>query len=67
MYGKRITRLITVLEEHGYVQRCPVPGDARASTLAKNWLACEVLIAPLANEAGQMQSLFWVFAAWRAE
>ena len=28
-----LTRLVTVLEEHGYVQRCPVPGDARASTL----------------------------------
>lgn len=29
-----LTRLITVLEERGYVQRCPVPGDARSSTLA---------------------------------
>jgi DNA-binding MarR family transcriptional regulator len=29
-----LTRLVTVLEERGYVQRCPVPGDARASTLA---------------------------------
>ena len=28
-----LTRLITVLEERGYVQRHPVPGDARASTL----------------------------------
>ncbi len=28
-----LTRLVTVLEEQGYVQRCPVPGDARASTL----------------------------------
>jgi DNA-binding MarR family transcriptional regulator len=28
-----LTRLITVLEERGYVQRYPVPGDARASTL----------------------------------
>jgi DNA-binding MarR family transcriptional regulator len=28
-----LTRLVTVLEERGYVQRCPVPGDARASTL----------------------------------
>ena len=28
-----LTRLVTVLEERGYVQRCPVPGDARASTV----------------------------------
>ncbi len=29
-----LTRLITVLEDRGYVQRGPVPGDARASTLS---------------------------------
>jgi DNA-binding MarR family transcriptional regulator len=29
-----LTRLVTALEERGYVRRCPVPGDARASTLA---------------------------------
>jgi DNA-binding MarR family transcriptional regulator len=29
-----LTRLVTALEERGYVDRCPVPGDARASTLA---------------------------------
>ncbi len=29
-----LTRMVTVLEEHGYVQRGSVPGDARASTLA---------------------------------
>jgi DNA-binding MarR family transcriptional regulator len=28
-----LTRLVTVLEERGYVKRHPVPGDARASTL----------------------------------
>jgi DNA-binding MarR family transcriptional regulator len=28
-----LTRLISVLEEKGYVQRCAVPGDARAWTL----------------------------------
>jgi len=28
-----LTRLVTVLEERGLVERCPVPGDARASTL----------------------------------
>jgi DNA-binding MarR family transcriptional regulator len=29
-----LTRLVTALEEQGYVERSPVPGDARASTLA---------------------------------
>ncbi len=29
-----LTRLVTALEERGYVERCRVPGDARASTLA---------------------------------
>jgi DNA-binding MarR family transcriptional regulator len=29
-----LTRLVSALEERGYVQRCAVPGDARASTLA---------------------------------
>ena len=29
-----LTRLVTALEERGYVERCPVPGDARASTLS---------------------------------
>jgi DNA-binding MarR family transcriptional regulator len=28
-----LTRLVTALEEQGHVERCPVPGDARASTL----------------------------------
>jgi DNA-binding MarR family transcriptional regulator len=28
-----LTRLVTALEENGHVERCPVPGDARASTL----------------------------------
>jgi len=29
-----LTRLVTALEELGYVERCAVPGDARASTLS---------------------------------
>jgi len=29
-----LTRLVTALEERGYVERCPVPGDARARTLS---------------------------------
>jgi DNA-binding MarR family transcriptional regulator len=29
-----LTRLVTALEEFGYVRRCAVPGDARASTVA---------------------------------
>jgi DNA-binding MarR family transcriptional regulator len=29
-----LTRLVSALEESGYVERCAVPGDARASTVA---------------------------------
>ena len=29
-----LTRLVAALEERGYVERCPVAGDARASKLA---------------------------------
>ncbi len=36
-----LTRLVTALEERGYVKRDPVPGDARASTL---------VIAPAGHE-----------------
>ncbi|HCU91433.1 MAG TPA: MarR family transcriptional regulator [Actinobacteria bacterium] len=28
-----LTRLVTALEDRGHVERCPVPADARASTL----------------------------------
>ena len=38
-----LTRLVTVLEERGYVERCPVPGDARASTLTISSSGHEVL------------------------
>ena len=38
-----LTRLVTVLEERGYVERCPVPGDARASTLTIAHAGHEVL------------------------
>jgi DNA-binding MarR family transcriptional regulator len=38
-----LTRLVTVLEERGYVERCPVPGDARASTLSISAAGHEVL------------------------
>ena len=38
-----LTRLVTVLEERGYVERCPVPGDARASTLTITAAGHEVL------------------------
>ncbi|MBO0775307.1 MAG: MarR family transcriptional regulator [Actinobacteria bacterium] len=38
-----LTRLVTALEERGYVKRCPVPGDARASTLAITRQGHEVL------------------------
>src|SRR5450755_3931817 len=38
-----LTRLVTALEECGYVKRCAVPGDARASTLAITPRGHEVL------------------------
>jgi DNA-binding MarR family transcriptional regulator len=38
-----LTRLVSVLEEHGYVQRCAVPGDARAWTLVVTPQGHEVL------------------------
>ena len=38
-----LTRLVTVLEEHGYVKRCAVPGDARAWTLVVTPRGHEVL------------------------
>ena len=38
-----LTRLVSALEEHGYVQRRAVPGDARAWTLAVTARGHEVL------------------------
>jgi len=38
-----LTRIVTALEECGYVKRCAVPGDARASTLAITPRGHEVL------------------------
>ena len=38
-----LTRLVSALEEHGYVQRCAVPGDARAWTLVVTTRGHEVL------------------------
>ena len=38
-----LTRLVSALEEHGYVQRRAVPGDARAWTLAVTSRGHEVL------------------------
>jgi DNA-binding MarR family transcriptional regulator len=38
-----LTRIVTALEECAYVERCAVPGDARASTLAITQRGHEVL------------------------
>jgi DNA-binding MarR family transcriptional regulator len=38
-----LTRLVSALEEAGYVERCAVPGDARASTVAVTARGREVL------------------------
>ncbi|HLH59471.1 MAG TPA: MarR family winged helix-turn-helix transcriptional regulator [Streptosporangiaceae bacterium] len=38
-----LTRIVTALEDCGYVKRCAVPGDARASTLAITTRGHEIL------------------------
>ena len=48
-----LTRLVTVLEERGYVERHPVPGDARASTLV---ITPDGARHPGADQAGEHHS-----------
>jgi hypothetical protein len=43
----------------------PVRLLTRASTGNKNWLACEVLLAPL-GEREEVDSIFWVTVSWVA-
>jgi hypothetical protein len=43
----------------------PVRLLTRASTRNKNWLACEVFLAPL-GENDAVQSIFWVTVSWPA-
>jgi DNA-binding MarR family transcriptional regulator len=38
-----LTRLVSALEERGYVERAPVPGDARASLLSVTELGASML------------------------
>ena len=38
-----LTRIVTALEDRAYVERCAVPGDARASTLAITTRGHEIL------------------------
>jgi DNA-binding MarR family transcriptional regulator len=38
-----LTRLVSALEERGYVERAPVPGDARASLLSVTELGTSML------------------------
>jgi DNA-binding MarR family transcriptional regulator len=38
-----LTRMVTALEDLGYVERCAVPGDARASTLSVTALGMAAL------------------------
>ena len=45
----------------------PVRLFTRASSVGKNWLACEALLAPLAGSEGGINALFWVFACWSAQ
>ena len=46
--------------------KAPVRLLTRASTGGKNWLACEVLLAPL-GEREVVDSIFWVTVSWAAE
>ena len=46
-------------------EKTPVRLLTRASTRNKNWLACEVLLAPL-GEHDRVTSIFWLTAAWPA-
>jgi hypothetical protein len=43
----------------------PVRLLTRASTGNKNWLACEILLAPL-GEGENVDSIFWVTVSWPA-
>jgi hypothetical protein len=41
----------------------PVRLTTRASTLAKNWLSCEILLAPLGQNE-EVEAIFWTFVTW---
>ncbi|HEY3636517.1 MAG TPA: PAS domain-containing protein [Rhizomicrobium sp.] len=41
----------------------PVRLATRASTVGKNWLACEILLAPL-GQGNEVEAIFWVAVAW---
>jgi hypothetical protein len=49
------------------VGAAPARITTRASTVRKNWLKCEELLAPLSGDDGRLQSVFWVFTSWHDE
>jgi hypothetical protein len=71
--GRRITEVFP--SPHAQRWRCcfdlprkkkaPVRLLTRASTRNKNWLACEVFLAPL-GDRDDVTSIFWLTAAWPA-
>lgn len=50
-----LTRLVSSLEESGYVERLPVPGDARSSTLAITPLGRDVLERTIAERTTMLR------------
>ncbi|HEY2445211.1 MAG TPA: PAS domain-containing protein [Rhizomicrobium sp.] len=45
------------------VAAAPVRLLTRASTVGKDWLVCEALLAPLGDRSGAVHALFWALAA----
>jgi hypothetical protein len=72
--GRRLTEMFPPAVERRWrsgfdlprATRAPVRLLTRASTGNKNWLACEVLLAPL-GERDEVDSIFWVTVSWPAE
>jgi hypothetical protein len=47
-------------------EKRPVRISAQVTAGDQTWLQCEILLAPLGNERGEVTSLFWVFDSWTA-
>ena len=71
--GRRLCDIFPPTLEQRWRECFDLPSDSqspvrlltRASTQNKNWLACEVLLAPL-GESQRVQALFWVLVSWPA-
>jgi hypothetical protein len=45
-------------------ERRPVRISAQVTAGEQSWLQCEILLAPLGTESGDVSGLFWVFDSW---